>query len=291
MRSRRTSVEQPRLGVEPLEDRSVPAAFTPGNLVVYRVGDGTAALSATAATVFLDEFTTAGALVQSIMLPKNTSGLAAGQNQLTASGSATSEGFLTLSADGHSLALTGYAADAGTANVIASAAPRVVGRVAPDGTADTSTTTTNFNGVSIRSATSADGSGFWTVGANTGLVYTPLGGSGAGTVVSSTAPNLRNVELLAGQLYVSSGANSIRLGTVPCVASPTGASHRVPCATSATTSSASRSRSSARRRRPVRRGSSTSSRASRPPSPSGWSRGSSASPATTGSSCSVGPMR
>jgi hypothetical protein len=37
------------------------APFTPGNVVVYRVGNGAAGLLNTGAAVFLDEFTAAGA--------------------------------------------------------------------------------------------------------------------------------------------------------------------------------------------------------------------------------------
>ncbi len=208
---------QGRLSMEALEDRSVPAAFTAGDLVVYRVGDGSAALTNAATAVFLDEYTTSGTLVQSIALPKTTSGLASGQNRLTASGTARLEGLLTLSADGQYVILTGYAADAGTATIAAtqsSSNARAIGRVAADGSIDTSTTTTGFGGVEIRSATSADGTGFWAVGANTGVVYTSFGGSGAGTLVSSTATNLRAVQIFANQLYVSSGTGTIHLGTV-----------------------------------------------------------------------------
>jgi hypothetical protein len=42
------------------------ANFTAGNIVVYRVGDGTAALGSTATAVFLDEYTPSGTLVQSV---------------------------------------------------------------------------------------------------------------------------------------------------------------------------------------------------------------------------------
>lgn len=51
--------------------RRVHAAstFGAGNLVVYRVGDGSAALTANATAVFLDEYTPAGVLVQSIPMP------------------------------------------------------------------------------------------------------------------------------------------------------------------------------------------------------------------------------
>src|SRR2546428_816309 len=46
------------------------AAFTPGDLVIYRVGDGTTgSLASTGSPVFLDEYTTLGVLVQSIPVP------------------------------------------------------------------------------------------------------------------------------------------------------------------------------------------------------------------------------
>src|SRR5438270_9146844 len=90
--------------------------FTQGNIVVYRVGDGSVvpALSSAAAAVFLDEYTPTGTLVQSIAMPRSTSGL---NKRLTASGSSTTEGFLTQSADGRYIVLTGYDANIGFANV------------------------------------------------------------------------------------------------------------------------------------------------------------------------------
>src|SRR5689334_8548217 len=83
------------------------AAFTLGDLVVVRVGDGSAALNGNATAAFLDEYTTSGVLVQSIPLPTVASG---GNQPLTLSGSATSEGFLALSQNGMYLTLGGYAA-------------------------------------------------------------------------------------------------------------------------------------------------------------------------------------
>src|SRR4051795_10245670 len=77
--------------------------FSLGNLVVYRVGDGSVALGSGATAVFLDEYTTAGALVQSIPMPTAVSG---SNKRLTASGSATTEGFLTQSAAGPHIGLT-----------------------------------------------------------------------------------------------------------------------------------------------------------------------------------------
>jgi hypothetical protein len=81
-------------------------SFHPGDIVVYRVGSGTGSLVSTGNAVFLDEFTPTGTLVQSIPLPTTASGL---NKPLFASGTATSEGFLTLSADSQYLLLTGYA--------------------------------------------------------------------------------------------------------------------------------------------------------------------------------------
>jgi hypothetical protein len=44
------------------------APFTPGNVVVYRVGDGVANLVATGNAVFLDEYSPSGTLVQTTFL-------------------------------------------------------------------------------------------------------------------------------------------------------------------------------------------------------------------------------
>src|SRR5690349_14545753 len=73
------------------------AQFTPGNLVVARVGDGSAALSSAATAAFLEQYTVAGSLIGSpLALPTVGSG---SNRRLTLAGSATSEGFLTLSSN------------------------------------------------------------------------------------------------------------------------------------------------------------------------------------------------
>ena len=79
--------------------------FTPGNVVVVRLGDGSTALSNAATAVFLDEFTPAGVLVQSVAMPTVASGA---NSSFATSGTATSEGALTLSADGRFFLLAGY---------------------------------------------------------------------------------------------------------------------------------------------------------------------------------------
>ena len=182
------------------------AAFTAGNIVVYRVGAGAAALSSAATQVFLDEYTTAGVLVQSIPLPTATSGM---QDALTASGTATSEGLISDSANGRELLLTGYDATVGTASVnstMAAADPRVVGIVAANGMVDTSTVLTNFGTANnIRSAASVDGSALY-VGCATGAAYT----TPDSTAVPSTLDtiNTRQIEIFGGQVYYSTGSGT-----------------------------------------------------------------------------------
>src|SRR5437016_14355127 len=106
--------------------RGFAGAFSAGDLVVVRVGTGSAALSSSATAAFLDEFTTLGGSVQTIALP--TSG--SGANQIfTLSGSATSEGFLTLSANAQYLTVGGYNNPVGTATITSGIGNRVVGRV------------------------------------------------------------------------------------------------------------------------------------------------------------------
>ena len=77
------------------------ADFVAGNLVVYRVGAGSALTNASTA-VFIDEYLTAGlqvAPVQSVAMPTVAGG---GNNPLTAEGTDVTEGLLTRSVDGHS---------------------------------------------------------------------------------------------------------------------------------------------------------------------------------------------
>src|SRR5438093_12377523 len=138
------------------------AALTPGDLVIYRVGDGSAALGTTATAAFLDEYTTSGTLVQSIALPSS------GGSALTATGNSTTEGTISLSQDGLSFVYTGYRYNAGGASPSTqtyTTVPRVIGTLSLAGLTDTSTTITTENGgttvTAIRSAATVDGSAYW----------------------------------------------------------------------------------------------------------------------------------
>lgn len=198
------------------------ATFTPGNLVIYRTGDGVASLINTGNPVYLDEFTPAGTLVQSVALPTTLSGV---QFPLIASGTASSEGMLTRSADGQYLILTGYGTTTGGTSLSSSTAvavPRVIGRVAGSGAMDTSTALTNWaSGNNPRSAASADGTSFWAGGGSGGVAYVASVGVSNCTQINTginALANIRQVNIFGGQLYYSdstgAGGNSNYLGAV-----------------------------------------------------------------------------
>jgi DNA/RNA endonuclease G (NUC1) len=190
------------------------AGFTAGNIVVYRVGDGVAALGSAATAVFLDEYTPAGVLVQSIPMPTT---LVGSNRRLTASGTATAEGLLTRSVDGQSLLLTGYDAVLATASISSSSSGtinRVIGRVNTGGVVDTTTALSDGStGSNPRSATSTDGVNLWFTGGAGGPRFTTLG-STTSTQISTTTTNLRQTNIFGGQLYVSSASGATRLATV-----------------------------------------------------------------------------
>ncbi len=197
------------------------AAFlvpTPGNLVVYRVGDGGAALTNGATSVFVDEYrTTAGqsSPVQSIAMPTVVSG---SNRRLTSSGTATSEGGIT-SYNGY-ITVTGYDAAVGTAAIAGTSTAtvnRVVGVIDLNGNINTSTAfTTAYSGNNIRSAVT-DGTTVWASGASGatgGLWSTTVGTVGTGTQVSTTVTNLRYTNIADGQLYASSQSGAFRMAGV-----------------------------------------------------------------------------
>jgi hypothetical protein len=162
--------------------------------------------------VFLDEYAFSGTLLNSIAMPTAASG---SNHAMVASGSATSEGLITRSADGHYVLSTGYNAAVGTTSITGTASAttaRVVGRLDASGNVDTSTALTDTDsGNNIRSATSSDGVNLWVSGAVDGVKYTTLG---ATTSVALGGANLRQVNIFGGQLYVddSSSTNTFRFG-------------------------------------------------------------------------------
>lgn len=182
--------------------------FMPGNIVVARVGDGSASIANPAATaVFLDEYTPAGVLVQSVALPTSVSSTG---RSLTAAGNAATELGLARTGNGRNLVLAGYGAVPGTAAVATSLATdvaRVVGVVSPSGRINTSTGLGSaFDGANVRAVASADGTSFYVVGSDSGVQYTTLGGFSP-TRLDAGSDNLRGVRIEGGDLYVSANTS------------------------------------------------------------------------------------
>ncbi|HTQ02449.1 MAG TPA: hypothetical protein VMI54_01290 [Polyangiaceae bacterium] len=189
------------------------------DVVVYRIGDGSGSLVSTGNPVFVDEYTATGAFVKSTALPTAQNGA---NYPLVASGVATSEGFLTLSSDGHFVVLAGYGAPApisgGAASSTAATVPRVVGLVDAAGNVDTSTALGDWSDKNNpRSAASTNGTDLWLGGAAGGVRYTTRGSTTSVQLNTSgtTVANIRQVGLFGGQLYASdSSGSNFRLSTI-----------------------------------------------------------------------------
>lgn len=191
------------------------AAFTPGDVLVYRVGDGSGLLTTVATPVFLDEYTPAGALVQSVAMPTSASG---SQKAMTASGSVVTEGFLTRSVDGRYVVATGYDAPVGTPTsaTTSTATNRVIARIDPSANVDTSTALTDAADTSNpRSAVSTNGTDLWIAGGTQGIRYATFGSTTSTLVNTTSLTSVRAAGIFGGQLYISnSGGTSVRLGSV-----------------------------------------------------------------------------
>ena len=195
-------------------------AFGCSKFMVVRVGDGSDTLGLQATPAFIEERNLdGGALVRTIPLPTAASG---NNGPLTISGSAPVEGTLKRSANGTFATLAGYAVSPGLATVAytaTSAVNRVVGRMAADGTVDTTTAFTSnaFDGGSSggqandRAVASVDGTAFWVAGtgANStgGIWYIPFGAT-SGTQIVSNPNSVRTCGIFNNQLYGASNVSS-----------------------------------------------------------------------------------
>ncbi len=196
---------------------AAPVGFTPGDLVVFRVGDATTpAGTSAAAPVYLDEYTTSGTYVRSISLPSSTAtGLA-----LTDSGKASSDGMLALSPDGSQIALFGYNVSAGTASAT-SAVTETAGIVGADGTIQLA----SFNdetGQNARSAVYDPATGKLYTSGGRGLFessFTAGGTPTTTTIVAGTGSNSTgDVQIVGGVVFYTSGTSIQSLGGEPTTA-------------------------------------------------------------------------
>jgi hypothetical protein len=187
----------------------------PGDLVIFRAGDGSAALSANATPAFLDEYSPTGTLVRTITVPST------GASALTVTGNATTEGIISVSQNGGLLVFAGYRKDAGgtpPGSDLPSATNRVIGTLTPAGVLNTSIAITDGTAVAFRSATTVNGSSYYTsTAAQIGFVGSP---GPASTTATIDARNSRQVNLAGNVVYASNGSTTITdkvqsYGTLP----------------------------------------------------------------------------
>ena len=196
------------------------APFTAGNVVVYRIGNGTSeTLINTGNSIFLDEYSPTGTLVQSVALPST------GSDAVIASGTSTSEGLINLSGNGQYLTATGYNTPVGGAASLSGTASAAVNRaivlVGANGSVASTIKLSDFtSGNNPRSAVTNDGTQFWVAGGTGGVRYVSSVTATTSTQINSpsTLVNFRAVSIYGGQLYASNdsttGGNTISLGTV-----------------------------------------------------------------------------
>lgn len=189
--------------------------FTKGNLAVLRVGNGTQAVPTSANpgnSFFIDEYTTAGVLVQSI--PVTDSGSSA---LITAAAGSTTEGFLTLSPDNKQLVFGGYNTNFGSVSVSISGTGsstnwRGVGKIDQQGNYTFVSSTTAFSATSLRAA-ATDGAGhYWASGgANSVLFFSTLSGPGVSGGAQTTVGGTANGRCVA--VYQTNGVNRLWAST------------------------------------------------------------------------------
>ena len=207
-------------------------SFVSGDLVVSIYGNGDGSGNYTdnqAAPVVLQQVTTTGQAAGSLVLPQ-TSSVVNGVTQSAFSGEygSSSEGFLQLSGDGHSLAIMGYGITASTYNAggaavygnaalaqttsvqggAFTAVSRVVASIGADGSVDTSTALYNIaNTNNPRSVATVNGSSFYISGQGvkgdtTQGIFLAQKGASTPTAINTTI-DTRSVQIANGQIYVS----------------------------------------------------------------------------------------
>ncbi|HWD94184.1 MAG TPA: immunoglobulin domain-containing protein [Verrucomicrobiae bacterium] len=188
--------------------------FTQGNIVVDRVGDGSAALSGAGAAVFFDQYTPSGTFVSTVAIPTN------GANALVDTGNSTTEGFVSLSPSGTNLVFGGYNVPLGTAGLPGGAVanPRIVATVDYNGTYTPITTAVAFNSGNLRSVATDGNGNYWGSGSVVGTFY--FGTTTSTNYISTTVANERVIQVVGGDIYFSTGSGT--RGIYKITGTPTG---------------------------------------------------------------------
>ncbi|HRE41130.1 MAG TPA: T9SS type A sorting domain-containing protein [Ignavibacteria bacterium] len=186
--------------------------FTPGNIVIVRIGESSSniPLSNAASKVFLDEYSTNGILIRSIELPSKLSG---SNLRLTLNGINSGNGYISTSTDGKFLLISGYDANAGTPNVSdLSEVKKTIGIIDIFGNVNTSFSVNERDYTdNIYSLTSDAGKNFWmsvTGKTKTGEIkFTSIIENGFTNPVINSGLQTRIIKIINNSIYVSGISN------------------------------------------------------------------------------------
>lgn len=177
-------------------------------VAVERIGDGTTALGSAAFATAIQVYD-GTTLSQTIAMPTT------GDNRLTDSGSATSNGYFNFY-NGY-YAVGGYNSAVGTASV-AGTNTKAVNILSSNGTISSNiqVATTNWTGNNFRSAITADGVNFYGSGTGSGSTggIRYVGSDGTGVRLTATSTNTRNIEIYGGNLLFSTGSGTTGIYTL-----------------------------------------------------------------------------
>jgi hypothetical protein len=194
-----------------LSSLGVSQSFTPGNLSVLRVGNGAEALVSSGNSLFVDQYSTAGAFVSSVALPDT------GSDALLLSGASSSEGGFTRSLDRSLLVLGGYNTNRGSVSGSLSsqsgtAVPRAIATIDAFGAYHlVQASPTLYSSNNIRCAVADGTNNFWTAGNPSGTYY--LNPPQAPLAIQTAGANTRQVRIINGTLYFSTQAGTVGLYT------------------------------------------------------------------------------
>ena len=192
----------------------VKAQFTQGNLVVLQQGNGET-LSLNGNVVVLNEYTKTGASKNTIVIPST------GSSSLIQLGLSSSEGAISLSADGRYAIIAGYNTalntytDATTRidGSTGSIAPRGIGQIDGSGAYSLkASSSTILSGYAFKSAASDGNGNYWGGGNATtpaGLAYFGNNNSAIAGVSTTGATSDRVVTFINGNLYYGTGASGV----------------------------------------------------------------------------------
>lgn len=181
-------------------------AFTPGNLVVFQAA--ASVNNTTGALIEIDASTAGQSAVQTLAINGTTGG-----DALRFSGSATSTGYLSRSADGSQVAFVGAnaATTTGNTNTILT---RGVGTFDSAGTFSLAATYSGISGNQPRSATTLDGTQ-WFI-ADQGGIYTN------DATAPSPAGNFRGIKAFGDDVYLGRASGTVGTSVVASVSAASG---------------------------------------------------------------------